>query len=367
MLFTITRENFIKVLQKAERFTGKNTTLPILSAVLLKAESNTLKVHATDLEIGSIFETSAKIEEEGSAVVLARTLIQFIQNINSTAITVQVKKNKLFIEGDNYKTNFHCFSVDDFPIIPENIKEKIITIESDILNEGLTRAVSVTSLNANRPEISGVFFSIQKNILKFVGTDSFRLSEITIPIKQKSSSDTSLILPLKLGQELIKLFQEEKTEVSIFSNAHQIAIYGEKYIIVSRLIEGSYPPYEQIIPQSSKTKIHLEKSLLKKGIEMSGVFSSKLNDIKLSFDFNKNILLISSQNSEIGEYNYKIEYEGEGENQDIILNWRFFLDGIEQIEENEILLEINSASSPILVKGIKNQNIMYLLMPIRPV
>lgn len=367
MQITITRENLIKILQKAERFTGRNTTLPILSSVLLKTEDGKLKVSATDLEIGAVFESPAKVEEEGSIAVPGKVLIQFLQNINNQNISFQVKKDKLFIKGDNYKININCFSSEDFPIIPSGVKEEILEIKPEDFIEGLNNSVPVVSFNSNRPEISGILLSVQKDSVKFVGTDSFRLSEVVIRSKNKNTKEVSLIIPLRLGQEMIKLIQEEDEVVKIFSNNHQIMLKGKSFTIVSRLIDGSYPPYEQIIPQDSKTKITINKNNLKKGIEMASVFSSKLNDMKISLDFDKKTLKISSQNSEVGDYNFDTGFDGEGENQEIVLNWRFFMDGLDRILEENVVLEINNAFNPLIIKGFKNQQNLYLLMPIRPV
>jgi DNA polymerase-3 subunit beta len=368
---TFTKDNLIKGLQKAERFTGKNTTLPVLSSVLLKVEKNKVKLYSTDLEMGAIFEIPAKTEETGSIIIPVKSVIQFIQNINNSNIIFKIKKDKLIVEGDNYKTSFNCLEAEDFPIIPDNIKEKLINIESDKILEGLINTVSIINFNSSRPEISGIFICTQKNSIKFVGTDSFRLIETEIPIEQKNGKEASLIIPLKLGQELIKIFQdqEEKNEINIYSNQHQIMIKGENFTIISRLIDGSYPPYEQIIPHNNKTKLILNKNTFKKGLEMASVFSGKMNDLKFFFDFEKNILKISSQNNEVGDFLYEINFEGEGESQEIVLNWKFFLDGLNKIktEEEKFILEINSVVSPIIIKGLKNNRMLYLLMPIRSV
>src|SRR3989339_1063903 len=294
---TFTKDNLIKGLQKAERFTGKNTTLPILSSVMLKVEKNKVKFYSTDLEIGAIFEIPAKTEETGSVIIPIKSVIQFVQNINNTNVIFKIKKDKLLVEGDNYKTAFNCLDANDFPVIPDNIKEKLINIESDEMLEGLVNTVSIINFNASRPEISGIFIYTQKNTMKFVGTDSFRLSEISINLKQKIEKETSLIIPLKLGQELIKIFQEEKNEIDIYSNQHQIMIKSKNFTIVSRLIDGSYPPYEQIIPRNNKTKLVLNKNTFKKGLEMASVFSGKMNEMKFYFDFKKSILKIYSQNN----------------------------------------------------------------------
>ncbi|KKR09919.1 MAG: polymerase III subunit beta protein [Parcubacteria group bacterium GW2011_GWA2_39_18] len=364
---TFTKDNLIKGLQKAERFTGKNTTLPILSSVLLKVEKNKAKLYSTDLEVGAIFEISAKTEEIGSVIIPVKSIIQFVQNINNSNVVFKIKKDKLVVEGDNYKTSFNCLEADDFPVIPDNIKEKLIRIESEKILEGLINTVPIINFNSSRPEISGIFICVQKNSIKFVGTDSFRLTEIEASTEQKSEKETSLIMPLKLGQELIKLFQEEKNEVEICSNQHQIMIKGKNFTVVSRLIDGSYPPYEQIIPHNNKTKLILNKNSFKKGLEMASVFSGKMNDMKFSFDFGKKTLKIYSQNSEVGDFSYEIDFEGEGESQEIVLNWKFFLDGLNKIEGEKFILEINNAINPVIIKGLKNNRMLYLLMPIRSV
>lgn len=369
MQITTTRENLLKGLQKAERFTGKNATLPILSFVMLKVEKNKIKLYSTDLEIGAIFEIHAKTEEIGSLVVPAKSLIQFIQNINDTNINLKIKKDKLFIEGNNYKTFFNCLGADDFPVIPDNIKEKLIQVNSEEILKGLNNVVSLINFNSSRPEISGILMLLQKDGIKFVGTDSFRLSEIDIPLKdQKISKEVSVIIPLRLGQELVKIFQEEDQEADIYLNEHQIMVKNKNFTIVSRLIEGSYPPYEQIIPKNNKTKIVLNKNIFKKALEMASVFSGKLNEMKINLDFEKNILKISSQNNEVGDFSQDLDFEGEGENQEIVLNWKFLIDGINKFEEDKIVLETNnSVSSPIVMKGLKNSRSIYLLMPIRSV
>ncbi len=211
MKLTILQSKLKEILNLVEKIPTKNSTLPILNNILLKTKENFLELSTTDLEIGIRAWSLAKIEKKGELTVPVQILSSYVGSLNPLPLKLEVKKETLFLECDNTKTQIKGSPSEDFPIIPEAKEGKIISLSGRSLCQGLSQIVNICSLSTIRPEISGVYFSIEKDLIKMVATDSFRLGEKKIFFKKPFSlSETySLILPQKAAFHLISIFDQE--------------------------------------------------------------------------------------------------------------------------------------------------------------
>lgn len=368
----VLQENLKKSLSLIERVAGKNTQLPILENVLIKADKNNLQCICTDLEVAIEVFCPAKIETPGIICVPIRPLIGFISNIPNEKITIEIKNNFLYISTKTHFASIKTFSPQDFPIIPKIKKENSFEVEEENFVYTLQSVVGISSISDLKPEITGVFISAEKEKITCVATDSFRLAEKVITNLNQIKEKKSFILPLKTIQELIYILQGRKGVIEIFLEPNQIFIEeikseekNPKFTIISRIIEGEFPQYEQIIPQKYKTQIQFTKNDFISAIKAASLFSSKIHEVTLLFQPNKKIYTISAENTELGKQTTTLEGQGSGEEAEIVFNWKFLLDGLQRIESSEIFFGSNGQSGPSVIKPVGDKNYLYVLMPIK--
>lgn len=374
MKFTILKDNLTKGLNLVERITGRNLILPILNNVLLSTEKNILKLVTTDLEVAIIYRCLAKIEKEGEITVPVKVLSNFTSLIDDQRITFELKRNIFHLSGENYKTQIKGLDPKDFPIIPKIEESESIEMDPIPFCEGINQVIDFCSITQTRPELSGVYFSFNKNQLKLVATDSFRLAEKTLNFEKEGlSAEKSFILPRNAARELVNLFSETKGMIRIYFSANQV-MFESKFPetdnpqsqIVSRLIEGEFPNYEEIIPKGSKTKIEVEQIKLQNGIKSASLFSGKGNELTIKVEPKKNQIEIMAQDTEVGETDVVIPAKITGEKVDICFNYKFLLEGVSKIKGKEVIIELNGEGGPGMIKSGKNQNLIHILMPIKP-
>lgn len=362
------RENLKKNLNIAEKIIGRNLTLPILNNFLLATDKGRLKVSSTNLETGINAWTAGKVADEGGICVPAKTLTNLINNLNEEKISFETKKNTLYIKTEKYKATINGFDPKDFPIIPKIKEDKNnFSINTDLLRESLVKTVFAASFSDFRPEISGVFAGLAGGALVLAATDSFRLAEKTIKTKDLKGLEASFIVPLKTIQEIIKILTDQKEGViKIAFNKNQILFETETIQLISRLVEGSFPNYQQIIPKQSKTTAILDKNETLSIIKLTSVLSGKLNDIKFQINPEKQQIEITARDSELGENQSIIEGKISGEPLEIVFNHNYLSDGINNLSGNKVFFGFNGPTNPVLLKSPEETDYLYIVMPIKP-
>ena len=368
------KENLKRNLDNALRIIKYNSTLPILNNFLLSTEKGMLKISSTDLEIGFTSLIPSKVLKDGSITVPAQLLSQFVNNLPNKNINFEVKDFKLYLNCDNIKASINGLNAEDFPIIPKVKNDSILTINSKIFKNSLSCVINSSAISDARPEISSIYIKINPDQLKFIATDSFRLAHKTIfvlsgdnkeKIKINFEQSKNIVLPLRTAGELLRILGDQNDNVKIIIDQNQILFDFDNTQLISRLVEGNYPDYEAIIPKSSETKCYLSKNDLEESIKLAGCFSSKLNDITMKTNSEKSQMEIFSNNSEYGNHHGKIDSEIKGKDVTIVFNWHYFLDGLKNINEDELILEFNGDQKPAVIKPAKNADFFYILMPIR--
>jgi DNA polymerase-3 subunit beta len=370
------KENLKENLDNALRIVKYNSTLPILNNFLLTTDKGRLKISSTDLEIGFTSWVSSKILKDGSITVPAQLLSQFVNNLPNKNINLEVKNQKLYLNCDQIKACINGLNPDDFPIIPKIRNNFLLTINSQILKESLNSVVNSAALSSARPEIASVYLRIEPDQIKFISTDSFRLAHKTLflssedlknKIKLNYQKSQNIIIPLRTASEILRILGDKNIDTQIGVDQNQILFdLGDTHLI-SRLIEGSYPDYEAIIPKSFETRCYLSKNSLEEAVKLSSCFSSRLSEVVLKTNSSRSCLEVSSNNSEVGDHQAKIDSEIKGQDVNIVFNWRYLLDGLKNINNDEIVLEFNGDQKPAVVKPAQNNDFFYILMPIRNV
>lgn len=377
MKFTTLVDNLKRSINLAEKITGKNLTLPILSNILLKTNKNKLHLFATDLEIGIELIITGKLEREGEFIIPAKTFSMFLNNLSEEKIVLEENKGVLSVKSGNYNTTFQGINPEEFPIIPETKTEKYLEIDKNDFKEALEQVIPSVGYTSPKPELNGILFKLEnsasKNVLKLVGTDSFRLAEKNIlseKIKTNIKNDLELIIPLRTAQEVLRIIQEEIEEVStvikIFPESNQIQFSLNNIRLISRLINAEYPKYSSIIPSSFESQVVLNKKKLMEAVKIVGLFSGRINDVLFDFNPVKKEVVIEAQDASLGKsHTVLIPEDINGTPLKISFNHHFLLDGLNSIKEDEIIIGLNKEINPALIHGKSDDNFSYILMPIK--
>ena len=357
-------QNGLNDIEKASA--GENTNLPILKNVLINNYNNKIKLTATNLELAITKLISGKIVEDGSITVPLNILKNIVNNINNEKINLDAENNVLTLKTDNYQANIQGLPEEEFPIIPkiENVSN-YIQINSETLKENLLKVVSAAQISDIRPEISGVLLDYQVTNFNLVATDSFRLAAKTVNesgFKSNFNKGFKAIIPLKTVQELLKILNEGP--ISVFIDPNQILFKTEEVEVMSRLIDGTYPDYEQIIPKSFETEILIDKEHLMSAIKLVSTFSSKINGIRLKIHDNKKTLEVYSANQYFGDNKYLIPAKINGEKFEASFNWRYLMDGLKNFS-GETFFGVNGENGKAIFKVQNDPSYFYLMMPLR--
>lgn len=367
MRIICTQENLIKGLGAVSHIAGKNISLPILNNILIKTEGGLIKLISTNLDIGIKTTLRGKVESEGEITVGAKIFTEYATLLTSGNVEMSVDDNNVLIKTENQQTTIRGQGTDDFPVIPWIDSENEIEVGAEILKEGLNQVINSASYEDVRPEFSGVLMVVDKESLVLAATDSYRLAEKNIKIIKNNLNQEKAykIVPLKALQEVVRLCGDGEEAVKIKFGESQIVFIFQETIIMSRLIEGNYPDYKEIIPSGWKTRVVTEKSVLITQIKTASLFSrAGINDVLL--EFNKdNKIIISAANAQYGENKSTIEAMIEGENNSAVFNYKYLLDGLQNINQKKVVIEVNSPDMPVILRPENSNDYLYLIMPIR--
>lgn len=363
----ILKNNLIDGLNVVGRAIGDNVNLPILKSVLFKAD-NKINLTSTNLELAANCFIPGKIIEPGEITVPFNVFSSVISNLNSERITLEQKDKRLFVSTDNYEAAIQSQNSKDFPIIP-SVKNKNQSLKTKInqFKESLSQVVIASQYSDVRPEISGVFLRFQEKELILVATDSFRLAEKKMGSDKISSSfsGVNVIIPLKTAQEVLKIFSNQEEEVEIFMDSNQIFFNSGSRELTSRLIDGTFPDYELIIPKQTQSEAILNREEMINAVKLTSSFSGRANDVVLKIGDNKKFLEIFSSDSALGENRYRIPVKLKGERFSVAFNWRYLLDGLRINSGEEATLGVNASDKPVVIKSAGEPFLNYVVMPIK--
>ncbi len=377
MKIIILKENLNNGLNIISRVAGKNLTLPILNNILIETEKSFLNLSSTDLELGIKYWSLAKIEKEGKITIPSKILTSFINLLPNEKLILEVKNQTLYIDYGDQKTQIKGLDAQDYPIIPTIEDKNFIELNTAFLCEGLSQVVDFTTTNQARPELSGVYLNFQKDRVQLTATDSFRLAEKTLYLKEKIDQERSFILPQKTTREIVNIFTEQKGKIKLYFSPNQVLFEypmaetdHPQIQVISRLVEGEYPDYQGIIPKKYEAQTTLSKNDFLNQVKTASIFSGKSNEVKISIGPKKEGIEILSQNPDLGENKSflpgKINY-GSDKNKEIAanFNYRFLIDGLLNIKSSMVQFELNGEEGPAVLKPADDQTYIYVVMPIK--
>lgn len=350
-------------LQKASKLANKHLTLPVLSCVYLDLEEdNKLVIKSTNLDIGVEMTVPVKTIEKGNVAVPANILVGVLSSIKDNNLKFESIDSNLKISSGKNSVLIKCMQSDDFPSIPKLEDSKSIKINSKDLLNGF-RSVWYSASNSNiKPELGSVYVYKGDNNLVFVSTDSFRLAEKKINTKVPVDFPQTII-PYKNVLEIIKMFEDHDDDLDVVFEKNQAAFITKETYLISRLIDGSFPDYKQIVPKSFVTNVTILKNDLANSIKTSNIFSDSLNQVKLKADVSGKSLDIESKNSDVGEYKESIKASISGENVELNFNNKYITDCFQSISSESLQLDFGGLGKPLIISGANDKSFMYIVMP----
>ncbi len=367
MKLSLSTAELLNQLQTVTRVASTRSAVPALSGVLIAADADaTPELRATDTEIGLRVPLQAEMHRPGSAVLPARLLLDVARSLPSDGVTLELRSAEQDVELISGSATFHLRTLraEDFPNLPEPSPETRIELPVAAFVETVSRVARSASRDETRPVLTGILMSAAGQELRMVATDSYRLSVKETALESALEGSLEANVPARALQELARIAQgasDESLAVSVGQN--QVVFEHGSTILSSRLIDGQFPNYRQLLPESVEHELRLASGELTDVVRRISLLAQKNAPLRLSFS--EGTLTISAQTPDVGEASEAIPVPFAGEPFEIGFNPEFLRDGLESIESDELVLKLISPLRPGLIESPDTGDFVYLIMPIR--
>ncbi|MDR0534671.1 MAG: DNA polymerase III subunit beta [Verrucomicrobiales bacterium] len=362
MKISIQRDKFLAGLQVVQSVVSTRTTLPVLSNVLIKTGNGNLTLSTTDLDTGIRTTVEAVIEKEGSITLPARRLFSIVKELPASEIVIDVdSKLHASIRSGNSFFKIMGLAETDFPPFPKTDGAHLFKLDQAVFKDMLKKTAYAMSADESRYVLNGALLSFKDNKLTLVATDGRRLALVDHELEVLKANEIDIILPTKAVNELQHILTD-KGEVTISIADNQISFTVGDTFLVSKLVEGNYPNYRQVIPSETKERITLERELFLNSVRRVALLSSeKSNSVKLSFG--KNILEITANTPDVGEARESLAINYKGKEFAIAFNPEYLSDPLRSLDTPEISFDFTDELSPGVIRY--NKPFLYVIMPMR--
>lgn len=362
MKIAVTKESLLEGLQRTQNVVSSRPTLPILTNVLLEADESGLRLTTTDLEVGIRCRVEAKVEKPGTTTLPARKLVSIVREMPNAEILIETdSKNAATIRCGASFFKILGLPKEEFPVFPAIEKGNELNLKQSELRDGLRKTSYAISTDEARFVLNGILFSLQENKLTLVATDGRRLALFDSDLEFPKSSERDFILPTKAVTELQRLLGEEGGMV-IASSENLVSFDLGGTVLVSKLVEGNYPNYRQVIPGAAKERVTLEREAFLNCVRRVSLLSTdKTSSVRLNFT--KNNLDITATTPEVGEAKESMAINYRGKDISIAFNPEFLMDPLRNLSNEEVYLELIDEMSPGVLKI--QTPFLYVIMPMR--
>lgn len=345
------------------RIVGSGNPLQILNNILVKTDQGRVKLSSTNLEIGVNTWVGGKVEEEGGITVPARIMNEYINNLPTEKVVISTKNNDLTLESENYHTNIKGLPAEDFPLIPQILEEAWANIDSEELRLALSETIWASSQNETQPEISGVYMMFEGKTLRLAATDRYRLAERTVNLTDSAPGTKEVIVPARTVSELYKILGLGGGAVEVYFSESQVLFKFDQTEITSRLIDGTYPDYRQIVPKEFKSEAKVQREELMHALKAASLFAPESNNIQISLD--KDGLIITAASAQAGENTTLVPAQMTGDKNTATFNFRYLLDCLTNLTEAAVVFKMINDTQPAALVPEGRDNYLYIVMPIK--
>lgn len=361
MQVSLDREDFLKKLEMVGRISAKHITLPVLQCVLLEAKEGSLFLRATNLEIGIEAKLEARITEDGLIAVPAVTLIQVVGLSNQKDLVLRTEDGGLVVDGVGSETVIKSIPADDFPSIPK-VEGQGLSVGNQMFSLGIKSTAFAASVSSIKPELGSVYiFQRKEQSLTFVATDSFRLMEKTVP-QPGLVFGSSVLIPQKNAIEMSKILDSLSGDPIYRCNDNQMSLeFSDGVYFTSRLVSGSFPDYEQIMPKEFLVSATVLREDLVRVFRKTSIFLNRFFQVGLSVT--KNSLTTSASGGDAGTTTESVRAETDGGEISLNFNQRYISESLSHFSGDSIVMQFSGVGRPLVIKGLEDNTVRYLVMP----
>jgi len=373
MKISILQENFAKGLNHTVKAVTNRPNIPVLANVLIQTEKGKIKLSTTNLEIGINAWIGADVKEEGSLTVSAKLLSEFVNSIKPGKLELISVGQKLVVKSVDNNAEFYVIPADDFPTVPMSEKEPIITLKALDFADAVNKTVFATATDDSRPVLTGVLFEAKGKFLTMVGVDGFRLSKVELKLSKELKSGMKEIIPAKSLQEVERIIrdvssQKDIIEIYMLGDKNQILFKISDVELSTRLIEGEFPDYNQIIPKEKISSFNILKEEFRNAVKIIMVFAKNVigNKTKFSINPTNKKLTLSTTVVDVGNNDSEVDIaKVEGESLQTAYNAKFLMDMLGSMKGDEIIFEVNGVTSPGVFRDKEDKDYIHVIMPMR--
>jgi DNA polymerase-3 subunit beta len=366
---SVMQENLARGLQIVSRAVSARSTLPVLNNVLLRTEDGGLKLTATNLEIGITYWVPGKIETAGAMTVPARLLTDIVNGLpaNERVDLEQQAQEMLHITAGRFETHVKGIDAEEFPAIPSAGERPTTRIPQNVLRGALEEVTFAAATDEARPILTGVLARFEGNQLTLAAADNYRIAVKTIPILDPVE-ETSVVVPARSLHELSRVLADtdDPIDLVLSSSRNQVLFHLEGVDLVSRLIDGQFPNYQQVIPKSYTTRATVDRDQLLKAVRLASLIaSSSANIVKLHVGQDAETGLTVSAAADVGDNKSDVEAQVEGDGTTIAFNARYLIDVLANVGADQFSIELNGPLSPGVFRPVDDGQYVHVVMPVK--
>jgi DNA polymerase-3 subunit beta len=371
MKLSCLQENLNRGLNIVQRAVAVRTTLPITSNVLLATDQSRLKLVATNLEMALSCWIGAKVEEEGAITVPAKLLTEFVASLPADKVEIALapKTKTLSLKCARFEARISGVDAADFPPVPKVDDGVITKVETEAFRQAVRQVVFAAAVEESRPVLTGVDATFEDNMLTLAAADGFRLAVFKLPLANKVSQKAEVIIPARTLAEVERLAtDEEPVEILVNPNKSQVLFRLKNIELVSQLVQGTFPKYGQLIPQSFATRVVVDVQQFLRATKTAAIFARDGSGIVRLIitpggEMTTGKLTVSARSEEVGDDVGDIDAMTEGPEAKIAFNGKYMIDALSVIKESQVALEVTTPSSPGVLKPVGTDNYIHVVMP----
>jgi DNA polymerase III subunit beta len=363
MKLTCNKERLIEGVEIVGRVSGKNLTLPVLNHILLDAESSQLVLRSTNLEVGIEVTLNTKVLSPGRIAISGMVLLGTLSSVRGDSVTLEEREGNLLVTTSIGSTLIKALPADDFPSLPKVSEGEVFTVAASALVTSLRSVVFSASTSAIKPEQASIYLYPDRNRLVSVATDSFRLAEKMVEFTHELPDFDPVLVPVKNALEALRLLETQEGEVELRITRSQLSFSCGNIYFTTRLIDGSFPDYRQVIPKTAITEALILRQDLAALFKKAALFSGVTNQVIFRIVPKEKSFTLEARSAEVGEMNDALSATLKGEPLDIHFNYRYVADCLSIIPTDSVSLSFSGLGRPLIIRGVGDATFLYLVMP----
>ena len=364
MKLSINRTELSNALSIVMKGVSTRSTLPVLSGILIEAVGDKIILQATDLELSIQYSVAALVEEEGKTVVPGKLFSEIVKNLPDAAVHVGATEDQAFITCDTSSFSIRALNAEDFPGFPRVETHQRIEIPFQQFSTMVKRVSRVVSKDESRAILTGVLITLENGVLRMVATDSYRLAITDAPLEETAADEFQAVISGSFLSEIASLPKTESPVLLALAD-NQIVVTCEDTVFINRRIEGNFPNYKQLLPDTYATRATLEVDKLVASVRRASLLGSNASPVRFDLNAASQTAQITAASQDVGSAQEILPCTVEGEDVEIAFNYAYVLDGLGSIATDEVYLEVLSSLKPGIFRALEPENFLYLVMPVR--